>query len=115
MLDHAWQKGRVPLSRAAIERTIEINGVAVEINLEHVRPGPTRGGRLLAREGDARAGGSRGPWLLQAPCVQGRVRGRPPVLRTGVPAAGRGDIRLISYSISFTLRLVGMRQMTSHG
>ena len=33
MLGHAWQKGHVPLSRAAIERAIEINGVAVEMNL----------------------------------------------------------------------------------
>ena len=33
MLGHAWQKGHIPLSRAAIERTIEINGVAVEMNL----------------------------------------------------------------------------------
>ena len=33
MLGFAWQKGRIPLSRAAIERAIEINGVAVEMNL----------------------------------------------------------------------------------
>ena len=33
MLGYAWQKGRIPLSRAAIERAIEINGVAVEANL----------------------------------------------------------------------------------
>ena len=33
MLGHAWQKGHIPLSRAAIERAIEINGVAVEMNL----------------------------------------------------------------------------------
>ena len=33
MLGYAWQKGRIPLSRAAIERAIEINGVAVEMNL----------------------------------------------------------------------------------
>jgi len=30
MLGHAWQKGLVPLSLAAIERAIELNGVAVE-------------------------------------------------------------------------------------
>ena len=33
MLGYAWQKGRIPLSSAAIERAIEINGVAVEMNL----------------------------------------------------------------------------------
>ena len=33
MLGYAWQKGRIPLSGAAIERAIEINGVAVETNL----------------------------------------------------------------------------------
>ena len=33
MLGFAWQKGRIPVSRAAIERAIEINGVAVEMNL----------------------------------------------------------------------------------
>ena len=33
MLGHAWQKGHIPLTRAAIERAIEINGVAVEMNL----------------------------------------------------------------------------------
>ena len=33
MLGYAWQQGRIPLSRAAIERVIEINGVAVETNL----------------------------------------------------------------------------------
>ena len=33
MLGYAWQKGRIPLSRAAIERAIEINGVAVAANL----------------------------------------------------------------------------------
>ena len=33
MLGFAWQKGRIPVSRAAIERAIEINGVAVTANL----------------------------------------------------------------------------------
>lgn len=32
MLGYAWQKGRIPLSREAIERAIEINGAAVEMN-----------------------------------------------------------------------------------
>ena len=32
MLGYAWQQGLVPLSRAAIERAIELNGVSVEMN-----------------------------------------------------------------------------------
>jgi indolepyruvate ferredoxin oxidoreductase len=32
MLGYAWQKGLVPLSRAAIERAIELNGVAIDDN-----------------------------------------------------------------------------------
>jgi len=32
MLGYAWQKGWVPLARAAIERAIELNGVAVDFN-----------------------------------------------------------------------------------
>jgi len=32
MMGYAWQKGLVPLSRAALERAIELNGVAVEAN-----------------------------------------------------------------------------------
>ncbi len=34
MLGAAWQKGLVPLRRAAIERAIELNGVAIEANKE---------------------------------------------------------------------------------
>ena len=33
MLGYAWQKGRIPLSAAAVERAIELNGVAVASNL----------------------------------------------------------------------------------
>ena len=33
MLGYGWQKGHIPLSAAAIERAIEINGVAVKMNL----------------------------------------------------------------------------------
>ena len=32
LLGHAWQKGLVPLSRAALEAAIELNGVAVSLN-----------------------------------------------------------------------------------
>jgi indolepyruvate ferredoxin oxidoreductase len=32
MLGHAWQRGRIPLTLAAIDRAIELNGVAVEAN-----------------------------------------------------------------------------------
>ena len=43
LLGHAWQKGLIPLSRAAIERAIELNGVAVAFNLQAFALG-----RLLA-------------------------------------------------------------------
>ena len=33
MLGAAWQRGLVPLRRAAIERAIELNGVAIEANM----------------------------------------------------------------------------------
>ncbi len=32
MLGYAWQKGLVPVSRAAIQQAIELNGIAVELN-----------------------------------------------------------------------------------
>ena len=32
MLGYAWQKGRIPLARESLERAIELNGVAVEMN-----------------------------------------------------------------------------------
>jgi hypothetical protein len=32
MLGYAWQRGRIPLSEAALLRAIEMNGVAVESN-----------------------------------------------------------------------------------
>src|SRR5690606_6396959 len=34
MLGHAWQLGAIPVGLAAIERAIELNGVAVEANLQ---------------------------------------------------------------------------------
>ncbi|MCB1832770.1 MAG: 2-oxoacid:acceptor oxidoreductase family protein, partial [Geminicoccaceae bacterium] len=34
LLGHAWQSGCLPLSRTAIREAIELNGVAVEMNLE---------------------------------------------------------------------------------
>ena len=34
MLGYAWQKGWVPLGREAIERSIQLNGVAVDFNLK---------------------------------------------------------------------------------
>jgi indolepyruvate ferredoxin oxidoreductase len=34
MLGYAWQKGWVPVSRAAVEKAIQLNGVAVEFNLQ---------------------------------------------------------------------------------
>ncbi len=54
MVGYAWQKGLVPLSREAIERAIELNGVAVEFNLRAFRWGrfsaeePARVEQLIA-------------------------------------------------------------------
>ena len=48
MLGYAWQKGRIPLSKAAIERAIEINAVAVAANL-----GAFDWGRRTAADPDA--------------------------------------------------------------
>jgi indolepyruvate ferredoxin oxidoreductase len=48
MLGYAWQKGLVPLTREAIERTIELNGAAVAMNLRAFS-----WGRILAARPDA--------------------------------------------------------------
>ena len=48
MLGHAWQLGAVPVGAAAIQRAIELNGVAVDANLEAFRLG-----RLAAWRPDA--------------------------------------------------------------
>ena len=61
LLGYAWQKRLVPLSRAAIERAIELNGVAVAFNLQAFALGrllahaPGRVESLLPQE-PARAG-----------------------------------------------------------
>lgn len=39
MLGYAWQRGHVPLSLAAIEKAIELNGAAVDFNLQAFRWG----------------------------------------------------------------------------
>ncbi len=39
ILGYAWQSGRVPLSRESLQRAIELNGVAVEKNVEAFRIG----------------------------------------------------------------------------
>ena len=46
LLGYAWQKGWIPLSRASLERAIELNGVMVEKNLNAFQ-----WGRTLAHEG----------------------------------------------------------------
>jgi indolepyruvate ferredoxin oxidoreductase len=45
MLGYAWQKGLLPLTREAIERAIELNGVSVQANLDAFR-----WGRLAAHD-----------------------------------------------------------------
>jgi len=48
MLGHAWQRGGVPLSHAALVRAIELNGVAVQANRDAFEAG-----RLAAHEPQA--------------------------------------------------------------
>ncbi len=54
MLGYAWQKGLVPLSFAAIDRTIELNGAAVALNKRAFAWGRIAAGQpdLLARLSD---------------------------------------------------------------
>ena len=69
MLGYAWQKGRIPLSRAAIERAVEINGVAVEMNL-----GAFDWGRRTAADRDAverRAAPGAAAGIEVAPPIEG--------------------------------------------
>jgi len=66
LLGYAWQRGAVPLSAAAIERAIELNGVAVEMNVAAFR-----WGRRLAVEPEAVAAAA-------------GLEGRPP--ESGEPA-----------------------------
>src|SRR5690606_36991774 len=48
MLGHAWQRGGVPLSHAALVRAIELNGVAVKANQDAFEAG-----RLAAHQPQA--------------------------------------------------------------
>jgi indolepyruvate ferredoxin oxidoreductase len=50
MLGYAWQKGLLPLTREAIERAIELNGVAVQANLDAFRWGRLAAADLAAVE-----------------------------------------------------------------
>ncbi len=56
MVGYAWQKGLLPLSREAIERAIEINGVAVAFNKAAFLWGRRAAHDLAAVEAVARAG-----------------------------------------------------------
>jgi indolepyruvate ferredoxin oxidoreductase len=50
MLGYAWQKGLLPLTREAIERAIELNGVSVQANLDAFRWGRLAGHDAFAVE-----------------------------------------------------------------
>ncbi|MDP4302943.1 indolepyruvate ferredoxin oxidoreductase family protein [Leptothrix discophora] len=63
LLGHAWQHGRIPLSRAALRRAIELNGTQVANNLAAFEWG-RRCAVDLADVG-ARAGGSTGAQVIQ--------------------------------------------------
>src|SRR3954451_2797811 len=54
MLGYVWQKGLLPLTRQAIERAIELNGVAVQDNLDAFRWGRLAAHDLAAVERIAR-------------------------------------------------------------
>lgn len=62
LLGHAWQLGGVPLGAEALQRAIELNGVAVEANLHAFRLG-----RLAAWRPDALADGSTHSDAMAAP------------------------------------------------
>ena len=58
LVGYAYQLGAIPLAAASIERAIELNGEAVDMNKAAFAVGPTRGGRTGRRRGagQARAG-----------------------------------------------------------
>ena len=97
MLGYAWQKGWVPLAREAIERAIELNGVAVAFNQQVLRLGPARGGRPRARAAhrDPRRGDPDRAALLAQPRRADRAARAVPHRLPGcglcreVPGAGR--------------------------
>ncbi|MBN8440323.1 MAG: indolepyruvate ferredoxin oxidoreductase family protein [Thauera sp.] len=62
LLGHAWQRGLVPVSVAALDRAIELNGVAVEANRSAFRLGRLAAGdpSALARLAGESAGASGG-------------------------------------------------------
>ena len=55
LLGFAWQKGLIPLSREAIERAIELNGVAVALNQRGLPWGRRAAARSAAVEAVAGA------------------------------------------------------------
>ena len=70
MLGYAWQKGWVPLARESIERAIELNGVAVDFNLQSFVWGRRAAVDLRARATHRHAG--RGDPDRAAPLAQSR-------------------------------------------
>ncbi|MGY0197147.1 indolepyruvate ferredoxin oxidoreductase family protein [Leptothrix sp. BB-4] len=63
LLGHAWQHGRIPLSRAALRRAIELNGTQVANNLAAFEWG--RRCAVDLADVTARAGGSSGAQVIQ--------------------------------------------------
>ncbi len=66
MLGAAWQRGQIPLERAAIERAIELNGVAIDMNRQAFEWGRRAAHDLSAVERFAREG-STGKFVALAP------------------------------------------------
>ncbi|TWG78758.1 indolepyruvate ferredoxin oxidoreductase [Cupriavidus gilardii J11] len=67
VLGFAWQKGLVPVSLAALERAIELNGVAVETNLDALALGRLAAGVLPSPASGRGAGGEGSPATRHPP------------------------------------------------
>ena len=104
MLGYAYQRGLVPLSAEAIERAIELNGVAVEFNL-----GAFRWGRRAAVD----------PALVEARATpRTAIAAEPPSLRnprSGDRAPGRVSDRLPGSRLCRALRRPGRARARGRG
>ena len=77
LLGYAWQKGLLPLSAAAIERAIELNGVAVAQNQQAFRWG--RRGALEPQQIESIVAGAGAGGQASAPSPDAAAAGEPPL------------------------------------
>ncbi len=87
MLGAAWQKGLVPLRRAAIERAIELNGVAIEANKQAFEWGRRAAHDLTGLE---RLVGKNEPERAAAPSLDAVIERRVEHL---VASRGEADVK----------------------